>query len=80
MATRNTSYAGASTTQKDAEALESSAKDTHSVSKRYLWTAVIKCESESKKFTTWYKKSAYMQNRVPNSQRYLVVGLVGLVG
>ena len=22
----------------------------------------------------------YMQNRVPNSQRYLVVGLVGLVG
>ena len=35
MATRNTSYAGASTTQKDSEALESASKDTHSVSKRY---------------------------------------------
>jgi len=51
MATRNTSYAGASTTQKDAEALDSSARDTHSVSKRYdciFGRAVIKCESESK--------------------------------
>ena len=36
MATRNTSYVGASATPKDAEASESVAKDTHSVSKRFF--------------------------------------------
>ena len=36
MATRNTASGSASSTQKDAEVLESVTKDTHSVSKRCL--------------------------------------------
>ena len=41
MATRNTSYVGASATPKDAEASESVAKDTHSVSKRFFSVTLI---------------------------------------